>query len=137
MTGRPTTTEQKGSFPPQLGLLGTNLGQIIFFKVSALQDVRHCPKLQYCAISRKTNDVIMRKWQKSWFRARFQLVWPKFEPVPPSSPPPKNRCSTLLQAITICNWRETIDSTSRKCQKSHFGPDLGLLGPNSDCNFFF
>ena len=22
-------------------------------------------------------------------------------------------------------------------KKTHFGPDLGLLGSNSDCNFFF
>ena len=33
----------------------------IFFEVSALLDVRHCPKLQSCAISRKTNDVNLRK----------------------------------------------------------------------------
>ena len=27
-----------------------------FFEVSALLDVRHCPKLQSCAISRKATD---------------------------------------------------------------------------------
>ena len=30
--------------------------QNIFLEVSAPLDVRHCPKLQCCAISRKTND---------------------------------------------------------------------------------
>ena len=35
-----------------------------FFEVSALLDVRYCPKLQYCAISRKNNDETLRKWQK-------------------------------------------------------------------------
>ena len=36
----------------------------IFFEVSALLDVRHCPNLQSCAISRKTNDENLRKWKK-------------------------------------------------------------------------
>ena len=35
-----------------------------FLTVSALLDVKHCPKLQSCAISRKTNDAALRKWQK-------------------------------------------------------------------------
>ena len=33
-------------------------------EVSALLDVRHCPKLQSCAISRKTNDATLSKWEK-------------------------------------------------------------------------
>ena len=32
--------------------------------VSALLDGRHCTKLQSCAISKKTNDATLRKWQK-------------------------------------------------------------------------
>ena len=32
-----------------------------FLEVSALLDVRHCPKLQSFAISRKTNDENLRK----------------------------------------------------------------------------
>ena len=36
---------------------------IYVFEVSALLDVRHCPKLQFCAISRKTNNPILRKFQ--------------------------------------------------------------------------
>ena len=32
-----------------------------FFEVSALLDVRHCPKLQFCTISSKTNDANLRK----------------------------------------------------------------------------
>ena len=27
-------------------------------------DVRYCPKLKFCAISRKTNDAPQRKWQE-------------------------------------------------------------------------
>ena len=33
-----------------------------FVEVLALLDVRHCPKLQSCAISKKTNDATLRKW---------------------------------------------------------------------------
>ena len=35
-----------------------------FFEALALLDVRHCPKLQSYAISRKTNDANLTKWQK-------------------------------------------------------------------------
>ena len=37
----------------------------LFLEVPALVVVRHCPKLQSCAISRKSNDATLRKWQKS------------------------------------------------------------------------
>ena len=40
-------------------------------EVLALLDVRHCPKLQSCAISRKSNDATLRKWQKPKFWTRF------------------------------------------------------------------
>ena len=36
----------------------------VFFEVSALLDVRHRFKLQSCAISGKTNDATLKKWQK-------------------------------------------------------------------------
>ena len=45
----------KPHFGPDLGLLGPNLGHN-FLEVSALLDVGHFPKLQPCAISRKTNN---------------------------------------------------------------------------------
>ena len=32
-----------------------------FLEVLALPDVRHCPKLQSCTISTKTNDATLRK----------------------------------------------------------------------------
>ena len=35
-----------------------------FLTVSALLDAKHCPKLQSCAISRKTKDAALRKRQK-------------------------------------------------------------------------
>ena len=37
----------------------------IFLQLSALLDVRYCPKMQSFAISRKTKDANLRKWQKT------------------------------------------------------------------------
>ena len=42
-----------------------------FVKVLALLDVRHCPKLQSYAISRKYNDTTFRKLQKHKFQTQF------------------------------------------------------------------
>ena len=53
---------RKDHFGPDLGLLGPNLGHKTFLEVSAIVDVKHCPKLQAFAISRKTSDVNLRKW---------------------------------------------------------------------------
>ena len=50
---------------PILGLLGPNFNHKFFLEVSALLDVRNCPKLQSCAILRKPNYANLRKWQKS------------------------------------------------------------------------
>ena len=38
------------------------------FEVSALLDVRYCPMLQFCAISRKTNNPVLRKFQSITLR---------------------------------------------------------------------
>ena len=46
---------KKPHFGPDLGLLGPNLDV----------DVKHCPKLQSCAISTKTADANVRKWPKA------------------------------------------------------------------------
>ena len=43
----------------------------IFLEDSALLDLRHCPKLQSYAISRKTNDANLRKRQKPNFGPNF------------------------------------------------------------------
>ena len=50
---------RKDHFDTDLGLLGPNLGHT-FFEFSSVLDVRHCPKLQSSAISRKTNDANLR-----------------------------------------------------------------------------
>ena len=53
---------------PSFCLLGANLVHSFFFfflEVSDLLDVRHCTKLQSCAISRKINDGNLRKRQET------------------------------------------------------------------------
>ena len=33
--------------------------------------IKHCPELQSCAISKKTNDANLRKWWKTKFQVQF------------------------------------------------------------------
>ena len=56
-------------------LIWACLGHIIFYilEVSAILDVRHCPKLKSCAISRKTNDTNLRKVKNLSFVPNFGL----------------------------------------------------------------
>ena len=53
-------------FGLDLGLLDPNVDFFVclFFEVFAQLDVRQCPKLHSCSISRKTNDANLRKWRK-------------------------------------------------------------------------
>ena len=68
----------------------TILATKYFLEVSALLDIRHYPKLQSCAISRKYNNATLRKWQKtltfvSWvlplllFRQWFSIILCNFK----------------------------------------------------------
>ena len=68
----------------------TILATKYFLEVSALLDIRHYPKLQSCAISRKYNNATFRKWQKtltfvSWvlplllFRQWFSIILCNFQ----------------------------------------------------------
>ena len=72
---------------PNLGLSGPNLGHsffylffysfylFIYFDVSALLDVRHCPKLESCAISTKTNDANSKKMAKNLILDLIYASW--------------------------------------------------------------
>ena len=51
-------TRKPASLNGCLRTLGPNLNHTFFLQGSALPDVRHCPKLQSCAISRKTQGNI-------------------------------------------------------------------------------
>ena len=50
------------------------------FSILHLQDVMHCYKLLLYAISRKTNESNLRKWQKTYFWDWFWNLRPKFGP---------------------------------------------------------
>ena len=55
--------------------------------IPALLDVTYCPKMQSCAISRKTSDTTLRKWQQAEF-------WTQFPPPP------------QMEAIILCNLKK-------------------------------
>ena len=71
LTGRPTTLEQKRSLQPQFAPVRPWFGPQIIFEVSALLDVRHCPKLQSCATSRKANDAYLKNSKNPYFEPNF------------------------------------------------------------------
>ena len=58
---------------PSFGPFSPNLGPIMFFVDFT------CCKLLFYAISRKTNEPNLRKWQKTLFCAQFWSIWPKLE----------------------------------------------------------
>ena len=74
----------------QIWVFKAKLGHNFILEVSAQLDVRHCPKLQYCAISRKSNDENMRKWVPKFFFMSFT----------------SNSSYTLFQAIILYNLKE-------------------------------
>ena len=72
---------KKSSFGPDFGRFWPKFGLQIFFSwVLPLLNVIGCRKLSLYAISRKTNEPNMRKWQKTQFWTRFWPLWPKFRP---------------------------------------------------------
>ena len=123
------------------GLILASLAQIwatkIFPWILPLLDVRRCCKLSLYAISRKTNEKNLRKWQKTLFQAWFWLLWPKFGP--------KNFFSWILSLLDVrhcCKLSayvisgKTKEQYLRKWQRPSFGSNFGPLGPNSGCHFF-
>ena len=76
-TGHPTRLEQKCSFRTRFGLV-RHLGHNFFLEDPPPLNVRHCPKVQSCAISWKTNYANLRKYRKPFrtlyfFRAFYRL----------------------------------------------------------------
>ena len=54
--------------------------QNIFSWILPPLDVRHSCRLSLYAISRKTNERNLTKWQKTQFWTRFWPIWPKLRP---------------------------------------------------------
>ena len=71
--------DQKPNFGHDFGpLLDQRWSPKPFSWVLPLLDLIHCCKLSLYAISRKTNEPNLTKWQKNWFPAHFWPIWPKF-----------------------------------------------------------
>ena len=61
-------------------VLGPILAPKRFQSILPELDVRHCYKLSLYAISKKTNEPSLRKWQKNQFLGPILTPWPKFWP---------------------------------------------------------
>ena len=116
------------------GLILVPLGQIwapkFLLWILTVLDVRHCCKLSFYAISRKTNEPNLRKQQKTQFCRDFVLYQPKFGPqkyflqVLPLLDV-KHYCQLSLYTIS----RKTNEPNLRKQQKKpSFKPDVGPFG---------
>ena len=75
---------KKNGKKPSLGLDFGTLAkfrcQNFFLWILALTDVRHCCKLSFYTVSRKTNEPNLWKSQKTWILVQFWPIWPKFRP---------------------------------------------------------
>ena len=117
MSRRSTALKQKRSFWPQYGPQSS-------FEVSALLDVRNCPKLQSCPISKKTNNTTLRKCQISYFPTQFEAL--------------KFFFMIMFQAIILCNFPESKWANLEKNDKKpNFGPDFGPIDLNLGLQLFF
>ena len=119
--------------PPVENLISAPIQATKFFlEVSALLDVRHCLKLQSCAISRKTNDVNLRKSQKFNFGPNFGP--PKFFSL--LLPLLDVRHCRKLSSYAIS--RKIYDPNSRKQRKTLFWAWIQACWPKfGSPNFFF
>ena len=99
-------TKKKHVWLDDLGLLGPNMCHNLF-EISALLDVKHCSKLESCAISRKTNDTNLRKCQNPNFGTNFGLPKSFFVSVPLLV---RNCFKLSFYAI----WRKTNKANLRK-----------------------
>ena len=95
-------------------------------------DVRNCCNLSLYAISRKTNELNLIKWQKTWF-------WPWFWPIFAQIWSPKfflvgftsTRCYKLFQAIIVCYLKENWWTKFERM------PKYLVSGPNLVPQIFF
>ena len=99
----------------------------------------HCCKLTLYAISSKTNEPNLTNWQKTYFRAQFWPLRPKFKPqiffrgFHPYQMLDNVAYKLSLNAISKKNNKPNKENG----KKTSFGPNFGSFGPNSGRHFFF
>ena len=69
---------QKTSFRTDFGPFGPKLGAKFFLMKFTSNTCQTLLQANIFAISRKTNEPNLRKWQKTQFRDRFWALWPRF-----------------------------------------------------------
>ena len=107
--------------------------KFFFFDVSPLLYVRHCCKLQSCAISRKTD--VRKPWENGEKTLILELIWGPlifFSWVLPLLV--IWHCSKLSSYAIL---RQTNEPNQRNGKKPNFGPDFGLFGSNLGAQNFF
>ena len=105
----------KLNFGPNFGQFDPDLGPEIFSWILPLLVVRHCCNLSLYAISRKTNEPNLRKWQKNPnFRPKFGS--PKFFSLILPLLHVRHCCKLSLYAIS----RKTNKPNLRKWQKKPY-----------------
>ena len=93
----------------------------------------HCMQFQV-TITNQTSE----KWQKTKFRTRFWLVWPKFEPQNFFCGFYLHQMSDIAASYHCMQFqRKLMIQNQENDEKLHFGPNLETLVPNSGQFFFF
>ena len=120
-------------------VLGPVLAQIwaqrFFWWILPVLDVRHCCKVSLYAISRKTNEPSLRKWQKTQFWAQF---WLKFGP-------PNFFCGFYLcqylgivPGYNLMQFQgKLLNQLEKMATKPSFRLDFGTFGSNLGLKIFF
>ena len=99
----------------------------------------HCCKLTLYAISSKTNEPNLTNWQKTYFRAQFWPLRPKFKPqiffrgFHPYQMLDNVAYKLSLNAISKKNNKPNKENG----KKTSLGSNFGAFGPNSGRQFFF
>ena len=127
----------KFQFPDQLWPLSPEFGTKKFFsQILPLLYVRHCCKLSLFAISKKSNEPNLRKLEKTQLWDQLWPLWPKFGIKKIFFKDfTSTACQTLLQAIIVCNFKETNEPNLRKWSqawcKVQFWPLFPKFGPKT------
>ena len=134
LMNQPWENGQKPSFGPNFG---PTLDPQNFFV--GFMHFMHCCKLTLYAISSKTNEPNLTNWQKTYFRAQFWPLRPKFKPQI------FFRGFHPYQMLDIVAYKLSLNAISKKNnkpnkengKKTSFGSNFGAFGPNSGRQFFF
>ena len=101
-----------------------------FLWILPLLDVIHYCKLSLYAISRKTNEPNLRKWQKTQFQAQLWPIWPTFGP-------PKLFFKNLASSVTRYHGQQSSCKISEKTKDPFLrSPDISSYMNRNNYTYF-